>query len=141
MNSKNILAVLASTVAGFIVGGLIYGIILEGFMKANMVPLPGVMKNPPVFVAIVFANLAQAILFTWILKSMSVSKFFGGFLKILCVGALIGIMMDLFIYASMDMYKSFLGYFIDVLAFSVTSAVMGGVAALILGSGKKQTAP
>ena len=140
MNSKNILAVLASTVAGFLFGGLVYAVILAGFFKANTIQIPRIIKDPPVLVAIAFANLCFGILFTWILKTWNVTNFFNGFIKIALVGLLIGASFDLFLYATLDMYKNIGTYIVDIVCNGITCGVMGGVAALILGAGKKQAA-
>ena len=135
---KTLLSAIASALTGFFGGWLIYGFILSDFMKNAMVHHEGVYKEPPVIWAIGLANLSLGFLFAWLYKSMNVTKFTQGFLKGIIIAFLITIWFDSFIFAMMDMYKSFSGFAVDVLTSTILGALMGGVAALVLGLGNKK---
>lgn len=47
MNSKFIIASVAGGIASFLLGWLIYGILLMDFMKANSMYYANLMKEPP----------------------------------------------------------------------------------------------
>ncbi|OGV24515.1 MAG: hypothetical protein A2475_15530 [Ignavibacteria bacterium RIFOXYC2_FULL_35_21] len=134
---KTILSAIASALTGFFGGWLIYGVILMDFMKNSMVQHEGVYKEPPVIWAIGIANLCLAILYAWLYRTMNVTKFGQGFLKGIIIAFLLTVWFDSFIFAMMDMYKSFSGFAVDVVSSTILGACMGGVAALILGIGKK----
>lgn len=136
---KTLLSALASAFTGFFGGWLIYGFILSDFMKNAMVQHEGVYKEPPVIWAIALANFSLAFLFAWLYKTMNVTKFAQGFFKGIIISFLITIWFDSFIFAMMDMYKSFSGFLVDVVSSTVLGSLMGGVAALVLGLGGKKT--
>ena len=134
---KTILSAFASALTGFLGGWLIYGYLLMGFMKNAMVQHEGVYKEPPVIWAIGLANLSFGFLLAWLFKSMNVTKFGQGFFKGIIIAFLITLWFDSFIFAMMDMYKSFGGFAVDVISSTFLGALMAGVAALVLGLGKK----
>ncbi|TAL67477.1 MAG: hypothetical protein EPN82_14455 [Bacteroidetes bacterium] len=107
------------------------------FMKNAMVPHEGVYKEPPVMWAIALAQISFGIFYAWLFKTMNVTKFIQGFFKGIIIAFLFSVSFDSFIFATMNMYKSFGGYAVDVLASTVLGGIMAGFAALILGIGKK----
>jgi hypothetical protein len=137
MNIKFFLAVVAALVTGFVAGGLIYGVLLSDFFKSMMSQFPpGVIKDPPAMWGIILGNLSLAILVTWIFNSTNVTKFMNGFFKGLFVGILTSTFFDFFTVATMN-FTSVSGFIVDMLCSTCIMGLMGGVSALVLGSGKK----
>jgi hypothetical protein len=137
MNFKFLLAVVAALIAGFCLGGLIYGVILADFFKSMMAGIPpGVMTDPPAMWGIILANLCSATLVTWLLHSMNVNKFLPGLYKGLLIGVLIAMSFDFFMSASMP-FMTFSFFIVDVLCSTCITGLMGAVSALVLGMGNK----
>ena len=138
--------VLAATVAGgiafFALGFLIYGLVLDPYMKANMVQYAGLIKDPPDFVSLVLANLVNAFLFAFVFDHWAGIKTFAGGLK---GGAilmfLIAVTLDLQFMAFMNLWKGGLvPVVVDVIGSTVLGALGGGVIGAVLGLMNKKAA-
>lgn len=135
--------VLAATVAGgitfFILGFLIFGLLLEQMvMKPNMNTFPGLMNDPPLWVPLVLGNFVAAFLLAFIFdKWASISTFVGG----LKAGAIVWFLMSLFtqlmFIAFMNLSKNYIPPIVDVVASLVMGGLAGGVIGLVLGMMKK----
>jgi hypothetical protein len=139
--------VLAATVAGgiafFILGFLIFGVLLDPYMKANMIQYPGLMKEPtPDWVALVGWNLVSALLYAFIFDYWAGIRTFVGGLK---AGAIImfltSVGMDLQFLAFMNIWKGGpVPIIVDIIAATVLGALVGGVIGMVLGLMNKNTA-
>ncbi len=137
MNTKPILAALASAVTGFFLGWLIFGFALAGFYEANMTHYDGLMKDPPEMWGFVVGNLSIGALFTYIFHSLSGIKSFGkGFLAAMIITFLVTLSYDSYFYGGMNLYSGQV-LVVDIFANALLGGMMGGVAALVLGIGKK----
>jgi hypothetical protein len=142
--------VLAATIAGgiafFAFGFVIYGLLLDPYMKAHMIQYPGLMKEPmPDMVPLVLANLVNAFLFAFIFENWAGIRTFAGGLK---GGALlmflITVALDLQFLAFMNMWKDGpLPVVLDIIGGTVLGALSGGVIGLVLGlmSSRAEPAP
>jgi hypothetical protein len=139
MNTKPILAVLASGVTGFFLGWLIFGIALAGFYEANMTHYDGLMKDPPEMWGFIVGNLSLGILYTYVFHYLAGIKSFGkGFVSGVIITFLVAVTYDVYFYAGMNLYTG-TGLVVDVLANTLLGGLMAGVAGLVLGLGKKAT--
>jgi hypothetical protein len=137
MKTKPILAALASATTGFFGGWLIFGMALAGFYEANMTHYDGLMKEPPEMWGFIVGNLSIGVLFTYIFHYLSnVSSFGKGFIAALIITFFVSVTYDVYWYSGMNLYSGTV-IVVDVIANSLLGGLMGGVAALVLGSGKK----
>lgn len=140
MKTKVILAVLATTVVGFLIGWLIFGIALADFYKANTTLYQGLMKDSPSFLGFIIGSLSFGVLIVYIFDQWAkIGNFFKGLLAGMFIYFLIELAFDMFIYGSMNLYSTTL-FIVDIIANTVVGGFVGGVAGLILGMGKKETA-
>jgi len=137
MNTKFLLAALAALVGGFLLGGLIYGLIFADYFKSLMSQFPpGVMKEPMDIWAIICANAVQAVFITWIFSITQTKTFMTGFMKGIYFGLAFAMSFDFFMVAQMKFFTP-QAFILDVLCSTVIMAGMGGIAAFILGFEKK----
>lgn len=137
MTLKPILAVLAAAATGFLLGWLIFGLGLAGYYESNMTVYDGLMKEPSMWVYI-GGNLAWGILFVYIFHMLaSVTTFGKGIVAGLIITFLITLGFDLYMFGGMNLFP-FQVMIVDILANTVLGGLMAGVAALVLGTGKKE---
>ena len=133
------LRVLAATVAGgvtlFLLGWLVYGVVLESFMKEHMNQFPGLMKEPmPEMVPLVLANIVAAGLMAFVFEHWaSIRTFAGGLVGGAIIMFLVALYIDLSFWAFMNLMKDFVGLVVDVIAATAIGAVTGGVVGMVLG--------
>lgn len=133
------LRVLAATVAGgftlFLLGWLVYGILLESFMKAHMNQFPGLMKEPmPDMVPLILANLVGAGLMAVVFDHWaSIRTFKGGLIGGAIIMFLVALYIDLSFWSFMNLMKDFSAVAVDVFAATCIGAVTGGVVGQVLG--------
>ena len=140
--------VLAATVAGglviFVLGYLIYGILLISYLKENMIQYAGLNKEPlPDFVPLVLSNLVVAFLLAFIFEYWAkVRTFVGGFKGGAVIMLLIALSKDLSFLGYMNLFRGFTPVIVDVLGETVRVAIAGGVIGQVLGlmSQEKETA-
>jgi len=133
-----LIRVVAATIAGgvvfMLVGFLIFGLALAETMKAWTVNYPGLMKEPPNFIALFLSNLAWAFLLAVIYERWAGIRTFRA-------GAIAGAVILFITVAAMDFqYKAFMvlmiGFapmIVDMLAAAVLGALAGGVVGMVLG--------
>ena len=137
--NKLLLSGVAGGVAFFLLGFLVYGVLLMKFFEANAGTATGVMKEPMDWWALILGNLAWGFLLAVIcLRWANISTFATGLRAGAIIGLLTGLSFDLMIYGTSNL--SFLtGTIVDVLIFTALSAVAGGVVGLVIGMGKSNS--
>ncbi len=136
MNSKLLVAGLVSGIVGFLLGWVIYGMLLMDFMAAHTNVYAGLMKEPPFIAGIFVSNLCWGILFAYIFQKWAkINDFAGGFSAGLIISFLITLSMDLYQYSFMNLGDSTM-YLVDVVVGTLMGGVMGGAAGMVLGKGK-----
>ena len=137
---------LAATVAGgitfFILGFVIYGLILDPMvMKPNMNEFPGLMKPEPLFIPLILSNLVSAFLLAYIFDNWATIRTFGGGLKAgAIINFLLGLAFQLLFIAFMNMSKNYIPAVADIVGSVVMGAIGGGVIGLVLGMMNKSSA-
>jgi uncharacterized membrane protein len=139
MNTKMLLAALGGAVAYFILGWLIYGLLLMGFFESNSVDYPGLMYETPNLLLIFIANLSSALLFAYIFDHWAnIRTFSGGFMGGLIIGILFAISFDLMSLATMNLMNT-TAVIVDIIVGTIMTGIVGGVIGFILGTGKKES--
>jgi hypothetical protein len=143
-----LIRVLAATVVGgiafFILGGVLYGLVLDPMvMKPNMNPdAVKLMNDPPVWVPLVLANFVSAFLLAYIFdKWAGIRTFRGGLEGGAIVWFLISLSFQLMFLAFMKMSNNYIPAIADVVGSIVMGAIGGGVIGQVLGMMNKGTAP
>ena len=128
MNTKTLLGALIAGVVSFLLGWLIFGILLMDYYAANKVQYPGLLKDPMEIWPIAVADLAWGLLVSWIFSMANIKTVAKG----VTVGFLIGFLMvlgfDLFVYAELNLYSTRL-LALDV----IMNGVMGAASGAVLG--------
>lgn len=141
MNTRVIVASVAGGAALFLLGFLIYGLLLEGWMRSQMVEYKGLMNETPNFVTLIIANIVWALLVALIFdRWASISTFIGGLIGGAMISFLMILYYDLMNVSFMNLFTGFTAVFVDVVAFTLIGALAGGVVAAILGMMNKATA-
>jgi len=137
MNTNKILvAGVVGGVASFLLGWLIYGMLLSDFMQDNTVA--GVAKDSE---AGIMWAIAVGSLFFGFLFSVIYGRWAG--IKTLKTGATAGAVIGLLMgghtafisFGTANVYTSLTGVIVDMVAFVVLSALVGGVVGGVLGRG------
>jgi uncharacterized membrane protein len=135
---KFVLGTLAGGVAYFLLGFIIYAILMEDFFAANTVK--GIMKSETEmkYYPMIAGNLAHAALLSFIfLRWASIKSFSGG----LQAGAIIGFFMasgfDLITYDTSKI-MSIIGTLADIVVYTIMTGLVGGVVGAVLGMGSKE---
>ena len=115
---KLALGTVAGGIAYFLLGGLIYGLLLTGFYEANLGSATDVMRDTPIWGTLVFSQFALGALVTYVLLLAKVDTLTGG----LKIGAAFGLLLGLSI--SFDMYS--VTNWMNLTAASVDSLVWMG---------------
>lgn len=137
MDTKIIKGTLIGTIVFFLLGFLVYGILLADFMAANYNRCNNRPDTEMVWWAIVVSNLAMAFLLTLFLK-WSNSKVWTDGLKIGALyGFLLGTGIDLSFYSMTTMFNNFSALIIDVAVNTVLMAIVGIIIVLLWGKEKQ----
>lgn len=133
MNNRVIWATLAGGVTSYLLGWLIYGMILVE--NTSMYgPATGVAKEDMSDMwALILGNISHAFLFAYIFSRWAgVSTWQGGAKTGALLGLLIWLSVDMIMYGTTNVY-SLTGVFIDVLVSTVMGAIGGAVIGWVLG--------
>jgi hypothetical protein len=140
MSTKAILAAVAGAVLAFLLGWVIYGMLLMNFFEANSTHYDGLMKETPNLLLYFISNLIMALLFAYIFEKWAGIKSIGsGIIGAIIIGLPISLSMDLFFIGGMNLFTPTL-VVVDVIASTVLWALVGGLIGFILGTGKKASA-
>ncbi len=125
--NKFLLGGIAGGIAFFFLGWLIYGVFLADFMQSNYDASLNRAEEDMIWWALIVANLAMGFLFAQILiwsnsKSLVDGAKVGGI-----IGILFGLNMDLSFYSMSTMFNSFMPVVVDILIFTIMSAIIGAI--------------
>ena len=132
---KRIIATLAGFIVYFVLGFLLYGILLSDFMRANTGSATGVMRTDGEMQwwALIVGNVMQAYLLVYIFGNWANITTFGGGLK---AGAIVGFIVQLGI--SLNMYgttniSNLTATLVDPIVMTVMMGATGGAIGWVLG--------
>ena len=142
MNTRVLVATVAGGAALFLLGFLTYGLLLDSWMKSQMVKHDGLMMETPNFVTLILANLVWAFFAALIFdRWASISTFAGGLVGGALISFLMGLYFDLMSISFMNLFSSFVPVAVDVITFTIIGAISGGVVGAVLGMLNKDSAP
>lgn len=141
MIKKLILAALAGSVVQFLLGWLIYGVLLASIMGSCTTQFEGLMKdmNSASFMILVFfSGLAMSFMLAFIFQRWAkFEKFLNGLTAGMFLGFFLALTYDLFSIASMNLLTPS-ALIIDVITNTIVIGIVGGVIACVLGTGSKK---
>lgn len=135
MLTRLVAASIAGGIAFFIVGFVIYGLILENMvMRPNMNTFVGLQKEMPDWVPLILANIVSALLLAYIFEVWAgVRTFAGGAKAGAIIMFLISLSFQLMFLAFWNLMKNMIPGIADVIASTILGAVCGGVIGMVLG--------
>mgnify|MGYP000890038707 CR=1 FL=1 len=116
----------------FLLGWLIYGMLLMDFMKNHPGVVSGYNKAEPDMLYLAIGNLISGLLMAYIFTKAGVNTLMSGLITGLVVGLLMATSMDCIMYATTNLVSKNM-MMADVLASTAMSAVTGAVVGLVLG--------
>jgi hypothetical protein len=134
MNVRVLAAAVAGMVVFFLLGWLVWGILLADFMKSHTVEYKGLMRDMPEFIPLVIANLSWAALIAFVFEQWAgIRTFVGGLRGGAIIMFFISLGGDLMSMAMMNLFSGYTALIVDVIAATVVGAITGGVIGLVLG--------
>ena len=141
-----IIRVLAAGIAGglvfFVLGYLLFGVLLDPYFRENMIQYPGLMKTPmPDMLPLIGWNLVNGIFFAFVFEYWAgIRTFVGGLKGGAILMFMLMLMTDLQYLAFMNVWKGGPApVLVDVIAGTVLGAIAGGAAGFVLGLMNKRT--
>jgi hypothetical protein len=128
MNTKTLLAGLLAGIITFLLGWLIFGMLLMDFYMSNSTLYTGLMKDPPDFVAIFIANLSWGLLIAYIFNLAGIKTTQNGAITGVILFFLVVLGVDLLYYAQMNLFGLKV-----VLVDVFVNAIMGGIIGAFVG--------
>lgn len=132
-NNKTLIGGLAGGVAFFLLGWLIYGILLADYYAANTNQCAMRPMTDMVMWAMIISNLVAGFLVAIIFSWSNTSGMMSGAKVGAILGLLIAIWMDMNFYAMSTMYTSINPIIVDILVSAVYFALGGGIIAWVMG--------
>lgn len=132
---KRIMATLAGFVVIFLLGWLIYGMLLMDFFMSNSGSASGVMREESEMVwwALIAGNVMQAYFLVYIFgKWADITTFKGGLQAGATIGLIIGFAYDLTMYGTSNT-MNLTAALIDPFASAILMGITGGVIGYVLG--------
>jgi hypothetical protein len=135
MNSKTLVAIAVGAVASFLLGWLVWGILLMDYYQANTITYDGMMLEKPILWAIFISNIAGATTLGWLFQRMNVTTFGDGFKTGAILWFLYAASINLMFYAMMNWYANTSVMFVDMIVNGVFGGVIGGIMGMMMGRG------
>ncbi|MDZ4758613.1 MAG: hypothetical protein SGJ10_10835 [Bacteroidota bacterium] len=137
MNNKTIISGIIGGVAFFLLGWLIYGMMLDSFMKENMSQAVARKMEEMVWWALILSCFVNGYFLSLMLGWSNTQSMSIGLQKGAIIGLLIGLGMDLGMHAMSTVFLNMNALIVDVAACTVMNAIVGGIIGMIMGMGKK----
>ncbi len=131
---KMIIGTVTGGIAFFLLGGLIYEVILGGFYRSNLGSATGVLRELPIWWAMVVSQLALAAVVTYVFLHAGVATASDGLKTGAILGLLLGIAMAFDLYAVTNWSNTTVA-FVEPLVSAVRTALAGAVIGWTLGIG------
>ena len=138
MTAKSqLLATLGGFVVFFLLGWLLYGILLMDFYQANTGTATNVMRaeDEMIWWALILGNIVQTYFLVYIFDKWGNITTFGAGLKAgLIIGFIIGLAFNLSMYGTSNL-MNLTSMIVDPFVSAVMMGITGGVVAVIIGKG------
>ena len=135
--NKILLGGIAGGVAFFLLGWLVYGMLLMDYMTANYNQCAMRPMQDMIWWAMILSNLAFGFLLSIVFSWSNTTGVMAGAKVAGIIGLLLAISIDLSFYAMSTMYSNLTAVFVDIIVYTVMSAIAGVVVAWVMGMGKK----
>ena len=137
--NKFVIGGIAGGVAAFLLGWLLYGMLLKDFYAANAGTDCSVDRGDAIIMwALVVGNLAFGFLLSYIFtRWASINTAGGGAQAGAIIGFLMGLGMDMVMYGTTTMMK-LNGVLVDIAVSTVMTAIVGAVVGMAIGMGDKK---
>ena len=137
MNIKKLLmGGITGGVLFFLLGWVIYGMLLMNFMNTHPGTAGNIGKNPPDFLYLIIGNLSMGFLMAYIFIKAGINSLGSGFITGGVIGLLMAVGYDCTMYATTTVISK-TAMAADVAAATVMSALVGAAVGAIMGMGKK----
>ncbi len=137
MKTKFLLAGLAGGIFYFLLGWLIYGILLMNFYESNSLHYDGLNKEMPIMWMLALSNLLMGFFLAFIFDSWArISTLKGGFIGGLIIGLFLGLIYDLSFLSMMNLMNTTL-VIVDILISGIVIGLVGALVGWVLGYQKK----
>jgi hypothetical protein len=146
MNTKVLLAALAGAIVSFLLGWLVFGMLLKSTYDGMMTEAGTAIMRPEAEMmnymwAMILSNLVYGLLLALIFdRWASISTFRSGAIAGGVISFLVVLSFDLGMYSMMNAWNGGAGLIIDPLVNGVVGAVVGGVVGWVLGYAPRQAA-
>ncbi len=137
MNMKIIRGTLFGGIAYFLMGWLVWGILLMDFYAANFNQCSSRPEMEMIWWAMIVSNLTIALLLTLFLKWSGAKGIVDGLKTGALFGFLFSLSLDLGYYSMTTMFNNFTAIIVDVVVNTVVMAILGLV--IVLTWGKEKT--
>ncbi len=128
---------IAGGIASFLLGWLIYGVLLKGFYHDNCGTDMAAMREMPIMWALVIGNFGFGFLLSYIFtKWANINSAGGGAQAGAMIGIFSGIGYDMIGYATMNT-MNMTAAVVDIIVTAVITALVGAVVGMVLGMGTK----
>jgi len=131
---KMLIGTIAGGVTFFLLGGLIYAVILADFYEANLGSATGVMRELPIIWAMVVSQLGMGAVVTWVFLHADVATALDGLKAGAIFGLLLGIAISFDLYSVTNWSNSTVAFF-EPIVWVVRTALAGGAIGWTLGLG------
>lgn len=122
----------------FFLGWLIYGVLLMDFMSEFSNTTFNRPEEEMVWWAMILSNMASGFIFSIIFGWLNNKTIIGGVKIAAIIGGLFALSIDLSFYSMTTLYSSFTPIIVDIIAFTIMSAITGGIIAWVMNMGKKE---
>jgi hypothetical protein len=136
MNMKILRGTIFGGIAFFLLGWLVYGILLMDFVSANSNQCAARPNMEMIWWALILSNLLLALLLTLILNWSGAKGIMDGLKTGAIFGLILGLSMDLSLYSMTITYNGLTLLVVDVLVYTVMMAITGLVIVLLWGKEK-----
>ncbi len=131
---KMLIGTVVGGVTFFLLGGLIYAVILADFYEANLGSATGVLRELPIMWAMVVSQLGMAAVVTYVFLLSDVASASNGLKTGAILGLLLGIAISFDLYSVTNWSNSTVA-FVEPLVWVVRTALAGAAIGWALGRG------
>jgi hypothetical protein len=135
--NKILLGGLAGGATFFLLGWLVYGILLMDYTKANYNQCAMRPMEDMIWWAIILSNLAFGFLLSILFSWSNTSGIAAGIKVGGIIGLLMGISFDISMYSMSSMFSSLTAVCVDIIVYAILTAITGAVVGLVMGTVKK----
>ncbi len=134
---KMLIGTVVGGVTFFLLGGLIYAVILADFYEANLGSATGVLRELPIMWAVVVSQLGVAAAVTYVLIRADVASASNGLKTGAIFGLLLGIAISFDLYSVTNWSNASVA-FVEPLVWVVRTALAGAAIGWTLGRGSRK---